>query len=49
MGKNKLKEAIKLHEEHMKKPSTATPKSQEKLMELMKAHQKEMPVLRKKT
>jgi hypothetical protein len=48
MATDKLNKAIKLHKEHMKKPSTATPKSQEKLMDLMKEHKKEMVVPRKK-
>ena len=48
MTTHKLNKAIKLHEDHMKKPSTATPSSQEKLMKLMKEHKKEMPTPRKK-
>lgn len=37
-----LNKAIKLHELHMEKPKTATPKSQEELMMLLKEHKKEM-------
>lgn len=39
---NNLDKAIKLHETHMKNPATATVKSQDKLMELLNAHKKEM-------
>ena len=41
-AENSIKEAIVLHKLHIKKPKTATPKSQEKLMTLLKQHQKWM-------
>jgi len=37
-----LDEAIKLHEVHMKKPSTATMASQTKLMRLLKSAREEL-------
>lgn len=43
MAINKLDKAIKLHEVHMTKPATATPKSQAQMMTLMKEHREEMP------
>lgn len=44
---NELDKAIKLHEEHMEKPATATAASQKKLMNLMKQHKKGMPEMKK--
>lgn len=40
--KNALNKAVKLHKVHMKKPTTATEKSQEALMRLMQKHKQEM-------
>lgn len=40
--KHSLNKAIKLHSLHMIKPKTATIKSQEEMMTMMKKHQKEM-------
>lgn len=36
-----LDKAIRLHEKHMKKPATATMKSQDDMMKMMKKHKKE--------
>lgn len=40
--KHPLEEAIKLHQKHMDKPTTATKKSQEEMMKLLKEHKKNM-------
>jgi len=40
--KHLLDKAIKLHKKHMKKPETATMKSQEEMMGMMKKHKEEM-------
>lgn len=40
--KHSLDKAIKLHDKHMKKPETATRKSQEQMMSMMKKHKEEM-------
>lgn len=40
--KHSLDKAIKLHDKHMKKPETATMKSQEQMMGMMKKHKEEM-------
>lgn len=40
--KDSLNKAIALHKVHMKKPKSATMKSQEEMMTLMKKHKKEM-------
>ena len=45
--KHSLDKAIKLHEKHMKKPETATMKSQEQMMGMMKKHKEEMKVVKK--
>lgn len=37
--KDSLKKAINLHQKHMDKPKTATAKSQESMMKMMKKHQ----------
>lgn len=42
MKTHKLDKAIKLHETHLSKPHSATPKSQEKMMSLMKGHKTDM-------
>ena len=41
-AENSIKEAINLHQLHIDKPKTATLSSQEKLMKLLKKHQKWM-------
>lgn len=38
-----LDKAITLHAKHMEDPKTATMKSQEVMMQLMKKHRQEMP------
>ncbi len=40
--KHSLDKAIKLHNKHMKNPETATMKSQEQMMGMMKKHKEEM-------
>lgn len=40
--KHSLNKAIKLHKKHMEKPASATMSSQKEMMNLMKAHVKEM-------
>ena len=37
-----INKAIELHQQHMDDPSSATPKSQEQLMDLLKEHQSMM-------
>ncbi len=46
--KHSLNKAIKLHDTHMKKPSTATMKSQKEMMTMLKTHKKEMKGKKKK-
>lgn len=48
MAIHSLNKAIKLHDKHMKKPVTATMKSQEDMMGMMKKHKKEMKPKTKK-
>lgn len=46
--KHSLDKAIKLHDIHMKKPSTATMKSQKDMMAMLKKHKREMKGKKKK-